>query len=222
MGILGINNRTENWKTARYFAPFFESASARAALANRLLEPFGECESGTVKMELYWKGMRDYIHQLNKKNEPAPQNLRERYIDLFPDLRECIGKFEGLRQPEPFNYDGSPENKKRLYNNLKNTEIDIILQTPRHLFIGEAKDQSGFGADGSLILVHQLIRQYVMASILVDCLGSEKKVVPFIVGNPERIKRSAQVEFMIRQRWLDETNILSWDCIKRIRAKAEL
>ena len=29
MGILGIPNRTENWKTARYFSPFFRDKDAR-------------------------------------------------------------------------------------------------------------------------------------------------------------------------------------------------
>lgn len=28
MGILGINNRTENWKTAQYFTQFFDDGNA--------------------------------------------------------------------------------------------------------------------------------------------------------------------------------------------------
>ena len=86
MGILGIENRTENWKTARHFAPFFKSASARAALANRLLRPYEESESDAVKavkMELYWKGMRDYIHELDKNKKPTTQDFQKRYVCLF-------------------------------------------------------------------------------------------------------------------------------------------
>ena len=37
MGILGITNRTENWKTAKSFAPFFKNKCARVALAHRLV-----------------------------------------------------------------------------------------------------------------------------------------------------------------------------------------
>ena len=70
MGILGIPNRTENWKTARTFAPFFKSCSARAALAKRLLEPLGESQEGTVEIELFWYGIRDYIDLLGKKRKP--------------------------------------------------------------------------------------------------------------------------------------------------------
>ena len=36
--------------------------------------------------------------------------------------------------------------------------------------------------DGSLVLVHQLIRQYVMAKILVDLTKTGKEVVVFVVG----------------------------------------
>lgn len=75
-----------------------------------------------------------------------------------------------------------------------------------------------FGADGGLVLVHQLIRQYVMARILVEYLpsGFKKEVIPFVVGdNIDSIKKASQVKFMIDQGWLDETNILSWDEINR-------
>ena len=222
MGILGIENRTENWTTARHFAPFFKSDSARADLANQLLKPFGECESGAVKMELYWKGMRDYIHRQGKKNRPTTEDFQKRYGRLFPDLRQRICEFNDLRLPKPCNYDVSTEIRMQsLYNNLRNTEIDIVLQTDRHLFIGEAKDESGFGANGRLVLVHQLIRQYVLARILVDLLPGHrnKGVVPFIVGHPDKLaslKKTSQVRFMCREGWLTEENVMSWDDIERI------
>ena len=233
MGILGIENRTENWKTARHFAPFFKSASARAALANRLLRPYEESESDAVKavkMELYWKGMRDYIHELDKNKKPTTQDFQKRYVRLFPDLRDriCefnIQKFNDLRLPKPCNYDVSTESRMQsLRNNLRNTEIDIVLQTPRHLFIGEAKDESGFGADESLVLVHQLVRQYVMARILVDLIpgATNTCVVPFIVGHPDKLAsmtKTNQVRFMCGKGWLRRENVMSWDEIAGI-AKA--
>ena len=89
-----------------------------------------------------------------------------------------------------------------LGNNLVNTEIDIVLQSPNHLFIGEAKHEMTFGANGRLVLVHQLIRQYVMAKILMDRLESDglakKNVIPFVVGDDVgSLKKGRQVEFMV-------------------------
>ena len=75
---------------------------------------------------------------------------------------------------QPRNYDVSTKDRMaNLGNNLVNTEIDIVLQSPNHLFIGEAKHEMTFGANGRLVLVHQLIRQYVMAKILMDRLESD-------------------------------------------------
>ena len=74
-----------------------------------------------------------------------------------------------------------------------------------------------FGTNGDLVLVHQLIRQYVMASILVDRLECDKKVVPFVVGNDVgSLRRAIQVKFMCCQGWLSEENILSWDEIEEL------
>ena len=129
---------------------------------------------------------------------------------------------KSLRLPDDKNYNVSTEGgEESLYNNLVNTEIDIVLETPKHLFIGEAKHEMTFGANGSLVLVHQLIRQYVMAKILVDLAvesdDPKKEVVPFVVGdNIEELKKKHQVKFMLAQRWLKKENILSWDCIKEL------
>ena len=43
--------------------------------------------------------------------------------------------------------------------------IDIVLETTDRLFIGEAKLESTLGSDSDHVLVHQLIRQYVMAHL---------------------------------------------------------
>ena len=103
----------------------------------------------------------------------------------------------------------------KLRNNLVNTEIDIVLESPNSLFIGEAKHEMSFGADGTLVLVHQLIRQYVVARILVDRLECDKEVVPFVVGDDtKQLRKSRQVGFMIRQGWMKERNILEWRDVK--------
>ena len=65
------------------------------------------------------------------------------------------------------------------------------------MYIGEAKCESGFSTDAPYVLVHQLIREYVMASVLLDRIGLVKKVVPFVVWDktPEQ-RMPVQVQFM--------------------------
>ena len=91
--------------------------------------------------------------------------------------------------------------------------LGISLETPGTLFVGEAKHEMSFSARGNLVLVHQLIRQHVMATILVAVAGEQpgKKVVHFVVGDKiGKLKRSAQVRFMISQGWLMDENVLEW------------
>ena len=217
MGILGIRNRTENWKTARTFAPFFDDAELRLALVKRLGAP-SDTRPENVQLELFWKGMRDYIHGAGGKR-PTEEELAKLYEELFPGLQSKIRDFrsdDGLTfEPlKPQNYQVS--RPAGLRDNLKNTEIDIVLQTKERLYIGEAKDESGFHAGGSLILVHQLIRQYVVARILVNLTGDGKEVAPFIVRNEPKGREPAQVQFMVVQGWLKRENILTWSDIEKL------
>lgn len=218
MPILGINNRTENWKTARHFHPFFGDESVE--LAERLGEP-EETARGKVHLELYWKGMRDHLHK--QKRKIADGDFAESYTCRFAGLRKSVEDFTisgspGFQELNDCNYDVSRKDRMaKLRNNLINTEIDIVLESPDHLYIGEAKHEMSFGADGSLILVHQLIRQYVMAKILLDIRGCTRDVVPFVVGdNAERLKKNRQVAFMICQGWMEKDNVLEWDDVKEL------
>ena len=88
-----------------------------------------------------------------------------------------------------------------------------MLESQHALFIGEAKGEMSLGADSKLVLVHQLIRQYVMANILVDLIGIRKRVIPFVVGCNERQR---QIEFMVAQGWMKERHILGWDQIDHL------
>ena len=216
MTILGIINRTENWKTARHFSPLF-GKDASIHLARQLGEP-RETEPSDVHLELYWKGLRDYLHKEKIKKESEDKELADRYSRLFPDLRDRIEGFYGFRDLKDHNYSSGTKGwEAKLRDNLVNTEIDIVLQTPTRLFIGEAKHEMGFGANGDLFLVHQLIRQFVMAKVLLDILGCTRKVIPFVVGdNAERLKKSHQVGFMVGQGWLQEENILEWRKIDQL------
>lgn len=224
MGILGIENRTENWKTAYTFSPFFRDDRARLRLAKRLGES-EETKQCDVWIELFWKGMRDFFHQIDEPTRNNPEmfgRLADIYESLFPDLRERVERFDPsgnqMRRPENWSY--NPQNSiDLLASNLVNSEIDVVIETPRFLFVGEAKDEAGLGSDGQYVLVHQLIRQYVMAWTLVVLKCRNQKVVPFVVGDAcklSSLKNTAQVEFMNQQGWLPERNVLSWDEIQEI------
>ena len=216
--VLGIENRTENWKTARKFAPLFENSKACLAFANRLTGA-DEQDSGSVRIELFWKGMRDFLHANAKKGITASE-LSEIYDRLFPELRIRVQEYgtgeqskDRFRPLQNVNYVVPTEGSKaKLFNNLRNTEIDIVIETPGYLLIGEAKHESDFHANGNLILVHQLIRQYVMAKVLLKCLGSDKKeVIAFVVGDrAEQLAKNNQVKFMFQQGWLKKSNVLEW------------
>ena len=238
MGILGIDNRTENWKTAQYFAPFFDNLGARVVLVKRLLEPHGlNLEPGeSVKLELFWHGMRDYIKREKPNDETFLDEVATIYNKRFSDLREKIEKFSGFTPPKEWNYKASNEvrvqrqggrevsSAEALKSNLASTEVDIVLATSKHLFIGEAKDESDLGTNGNLILVHQLIREYVMAQMLVDLTvkpGSpRKKLIPFVVEGKKELRNKEQVLFMQSQGWLKKENVLSWCNIKKLAKDA--
>ena len=215
MAILGIKNRTENWKTTLSFAPLFWDPESRLALARKLGEP-KETNPAEVHIELYWKGMRDYLHQQGEPNRQYFPRLEELYRCLFPALRDEIREFESkglqFRLPNAWNYDPSVGNSTtKLGANLVGTEIDAVLESPEHLFIGEAKAEMDLDGDGNMVLAHQLIRQYVMAKILVRLTGARKKVIPFLVREELNGREQVQVDFMVAKGWLKRENVLRWD-----------
>lgn len=119
MGILGIPNRTENWKTAESFAPFFEDCSARIRLVDRLLKPLGNpdrAQGNAIKIELFWKGVRDYINQSENENE-LEECLVARYSCLFPYLREELKGFPGFQLKWNNSHYSVHSNRKKLFNN---------------------------------------------------------------------------------------------------------
>lgn len=220
MGILSIVNRSENWKTARHFIRL--DAEARVRLVQRLGKTAGPA-GGQVRLELFWRGMRDYLHSRSGSGKKWEEDLARRYDRLFPELRRDIDGFDGgtrFARLRPGNYDIScQENVRALFSNLRNTEIDVVIEAPGHLFIGEAKHESILRGNGRNVLVHQFVRQYVMARILVELIAEDNddkvmKVVPFIVAdekNLRKVRRRTQVRFMMRKGWLSEENILSWN-----------
>ena len=221
-GILGIKNWTENWKTAHCFSQFIRNDVSRLRLAKKIGSP-KLTQPNEVSLELFWKGIRDYLNQKGQNiraNEKYFQKFVNIYESLSPNLQSKVREFDyrgrKLRIEQDWNYNpnyNSGISVDKFGNNLANTEIDIVLETPQCLFIGEAKAEATLDGSGNLVLVHQLIRQYVMAWILIVLTESNKKVVPFMVGaNAEQV----QVQFMLSQGWLHEKNILSWNQIDAI------
>ena len=198
---------------------------ARVNLVQRLGK-LSRPPSHKVRLELYWRGMRDYMHCKSRSRGQWEEDLARRYVRLFPGLRWRIESFEGVSRFAPLkdgNYEAdSQKHKRALYSNLRNTEIDVVIEAPGHLFIGEAKHESILRGNGRNVLVHQLVRQYMMARILVELIAEDGhgetpvKVVPFVIaneGNLDTVRRRTQVDFMIREGWLYEENLLSWEKI---------
>lgn len=219
--VLSICNRTENWKTARSFAPLLGEGAVH--LANRL-SPDPKWNSAQVKLELYWKGMRDHFAQCVATRETKERDVQALYKKRFGGLQKQVQHYVEQKrfQPlKPCNYNGAEA--KRLFDNLYNTEIDIVLETPEHLFIGEAKHETGFHASSKLVLVHQLIRQYVMATILVDLRNDVRTVVPFVVTDAKRARTTkklpSQLEFLMERNWLKKCCVLTWCDIKKLASR---
>ena len=219
MGILGIRNRTENWQTVKKFVPFIESDDALAVLVATLNEK-DRCGSADLLIELFWTGMRDYCHakRISQEDLEFKLELQDIYNDLFPDLRSEIVHIEEFKQLKPHNYRvDSPERRSEFTENLLNTEIDIVIQSPSNIYIGEAKVESDFDSKSEYVLVHQLVRQYVMAKILAELTDPKRDVVPFVVCENENTRRKAQVRFMQRYGGLRRENVLIWRDIDDIR-----
>jgi hypothetical protein len=213
-GILGIENRTENWRTAVYFSPMFGGKSYQLP---GLLGATTAFLPNEVTIELFWKGVRDYRYKEGILIKDLERMVGEAYELNFSNLRRDVLRFQEFAELDAAHYEsGGEKARSRLTNNVLGTEIDVVLETPDHLFIGEVKHESTFGADGKLVLVHQLVRQFVAATILLHIAGERKEVVPFVVGDSTHyLKKTSQVRFMIDQDWLREANVLDWEDVER-------
>lgn len=231
--ILDIPNRTENWKTARAFIPIIEY-HCQHELASRIIQHANgvhiPLRATQVILEVFWKGFRDYCKRKGNA-KPNPEEVAVLYRELFSKLPEQICDYNDnastnkakLKQLKPGNYVCFNDSTQALYANLLNTEIDIVLSTPGYLLIGEAKHVETFGADSRLVLVHQLIRQYVVASIIVNMVAQDnnselkEEIIPFIIcDDPVQTKKSAQIKFLQHLGWINMENVFSWNEIHRI------
>ena len=143
---------------------------------------------------------------------------------VFPHLRDQIENYNlqansnehkvNLKEADNYICEQTKKSSEKLYNNLLNTEIDVVLNAPGFLLIGEVKHEQTFGANSRHLLPHQLVRQYVMASIVVDMIEEERqqdtriKVIPFIIG--DNLSKYAQVRLLQYLKLLVPQNVISW------------
>lgn len=185
-------------------------------------------DGSEARLELFWYGYRDYIFGKNiNLNTVKIDAIYDRFLRLFPNLQENVLSFmdeepKSLRVKKTANYALERENAPlSLFHNVRNTEIDIVIETRKKLYIGEVKDSQKFGANGNLFLPHQLLRQYITARILVDELGKDLDVVPFIVLNNNTPKdknevvqlNSGQIKLMKKLHYLKTENVFRWSDI---------
>ena len=214
-GILGIENRTENWKTARTLVKILNQKKENEFATEIINNTEGQkvkVAQGDVRLELFWKGFRDLV------NAGDSERLKTQAIDKYNDFKG-IGRTirnYGLHVSND-NYETSASDfESRLFNNLRSTEIDIVITSNRYILIGEAKCDEDLGADSRLFLTHQLIRQYIKTDIICKIMGAEVKIIPFIVCKDiEKVKNKSQVKLMIEKFGLDPRNIFHWNDLNK-------
>ena len=96
MPILGIENRTENWRTAHSFAPLFEDAALRRQFASLLL---GEPVEAPVSLELFWHGLHDYGIRRGWKRPDFTEAYGRNAIRVRRRLRRPRRRVRGGRAP---------------------------------------------------------------------------------------------------------------------------
>lgn len=215
--IFNIENRTENWLCAQHFVPLANSEKLNQ-LALQLIQNHqnNDVEDETnFNLELFWHGFRDFLHK--HKNADITEKIKVYYNHKYSNLRSLIDHSKASLKVKKDNYILTDENLKNLLNNLINTEIDIVIANNNYLLIGEAKHTQTFGRDGTNVLTHQLIRQYVMGNTLANVIkqtdkpNSNIRVIPFIVCHDKnQTMKNNQVKFMLEQKWLHPNNILQW------------
>ena len=221
--ILGIENRTENSKTVQHFHGL--TRKGKVSLVRGLL---GNQEIGDdldIKINLFWYGFRDYIAQCNEEEKPTKEQVGKIYGDIFGDLQNHVSGFQAQEHPrsfaglQPHNYSSAEDFFQELFENLGHTEIDIVIQCGKQLLLGEAKSESSLNTDSRYVLVHQLIRQHVMATVLAQVAGADLEIFHFLVGDADRVqslRNTVQVKFMIHKGWLKPENVLSWEQVAKL------
>ena len=94
-GILGIENRTENWKTTVYFSPLFQGRCGRFA---ERLGAIPVPKASEVRIELFWKEMRDYRYWEGLTRKDLERRAIDAYDRNFSTLRREVMVFQEVRE----------------------------------------------------------------------------------------------------------------------------
>ena len=221
MGILGIDNRTENWTTAKELAPFIYDKEALLNLVQRL-NPKDDSEPDEIQVELFWNGLRDRRNQINSDEGKSKFDnfLIDQYKDTFKNLRTQVESFDGFWPLRTDNYTVNNEDAaQELTENLIHTELDIVIQSNSNLYIGEAKVESKLGYDGDSVLVHQLIRQRVVMELLLMHENLNHGIRHFLILQKQPNRLQDQMRFAIERGWFKRSNILTWKDLNELAPK---
>lgn len=167
-------------------------------------------EIDNLQVELFWKGFRDYALQ----HEDCREKFLQAYKKLIPAVREAV-KGTRLHLREAF-YSSSDRDK--IFNELRNTEIDVTIFHREKIYVGEAKRKEKLGFNGRNILAHQLVRQRVMVKVLQALTGDRRELVQFIICDRSRVKSIYRMEQLKVVEALDSNKprVVCWqDVLKR-------
>lgn len=204
-GVDNIINRAENNLTAKVFVTLFNSVRPFKEVLTILgLE---EREYRKAKIELFWKGFRDYALE----NKDCREKFLDCYRKIIPEIRNAV-KGTKLHTRDNFYTEHDPD---KLFNELRNTEIDVAVFTPNRICLGEAKRKEKLGFNGRNILAHQFIRQRVMVEILKALTGDRREVISFIICDRSKIRSLSRMEQVKALGLLDGQRplVISWQDI---------
>ena len=231
MGILNYPSRSENAMTSQHFqwCEYEDSWST-------VVELVSGHKVDVARGRMFAKPWRDYFHTLGIGYKRAAMQampaIAGLYEQLFAGLQQQIFAFEGFSLSvrkgylqEQRNY--NPTNHEGLFRNLYNTEIDVLIEDDSSIYVGEAKGEMSFNANATHhMLVHQLVRQFVTASIwaayeaAVIGEGNQKLIVPFIVSDREKLpklRNNNQVQFLLHNGWLSPDKLIAFEDISQLR-----
>jgi hypothetical protein len=214
-GVGIIINRAENNLTAKVFVTLFNSLRPAGTLLRALELEEGKCNQ--VKMELFWKGFRDYAIG----DSQCRQKFYREYMRIIPGIRAAV-KSTRLKMRGTF-YTG--DDRDKLFNELRNTEVDVALFTDNKIYLGEAKRKEKLGSNGRNILAHQFLRQRVMVEVWKALNNDKRDLVSFIICDRTKMKSIRRMEQVKALQFFDgrRPSVISWqDVLENIQQSSDV
>lgn len=182
--MIPVINRSENNITAKVFVTLFNCTEKPEKSLILLGLEKNSCQG--FKLELFWKGFRDYAIF----NSDCREKFMVEYKKIIPFVRKAVEATK-LQVKDSF-YSAEDENK--IFNELRNTEIDVVIFTDSRIYIGEAKLKEKLGTNGRNILAHQVIRQRTMVETLKALTRDPREISSFIICDQSKQKSIIRME----------------------------